>query len=166
MKKTALVLSFLFGIGLGILGTHFYYNPFRFFDTTISIAPTFAEEHARRAHFLIGDLPLEKASKHYYYQDGFKDTDEFWSFLLPTEDDLKEFVRRYAEQNDLSVPDSPEFVPTWIIPRDDTREWHPEFWFSDLADLTEYYFQKDEGGCIFVGYSLEAKRVYVFNCNF
>ena len=106
----------------------------------------------------------EGSSRHYFFMEGFRYVDEFWSFELPP-DQMEDFVGEYVRNGRIPPVDPGDLPPTVTHPMskkfaDWFDEWRPEYWFSHLSELDAVYFKRGESNANFAAYSKKNGRVY------
>lgn len=165
MKKAPFFAGVVVGIVLTLIVGFVCALPhIKFLDCTIVDTPV----ERRLDHFGYYKGVPEGSSQHYFYRDGFTDTDEFWSFKLPP-DQMEGFIRDYVSRH--RIPKASEKLPSAVTRAlrpsfQKCEKWEAEYWFEDFADLDAMYAETAEGGIgEFAAYSKKNGRVYLMNWN-
>jgi len=109
------------------------------------------------SHFLLTEVP-PFSSRHYYYCEGYPDTNEFWSFCLPPER-VEAFLDTYIERAELSLVEDPSEIPEFVLGMPRQQEWDDRYWFHGFDELDRVYFNRSH----FCGYSKNRNRLYLAN---
>lgn len=150
----ALLVLSAFGAGF-ILGDRSWKRIQIFFGPTV-IVPNVP---SHLGYFRLAHLP-PFCSDPYFFREGFRDVDEYLSFVLPP-DRAREFLAAYVKENELPATEDPAAIPRWVLGMPGQEKWDGRYWFGSFSELDEIYYVKH----LFVGYSASRNRIYLMNWN-